>query len=97
VERRGSCSRGSEWEIKASPTDGRIEVEGEIDSDRTGQTWRWRMFHNDSVSARGSARTDSSGSFDVERVMTDLAGTDTFSFRARNLRTGEWCRGPISF
>lgn len=98
VERRGRCSLGSEWKIKASAEDGRIEVEGEVDSNRGGQTWKWRLYHNDSLSARGTGTTDGgSGSYEVRRVMTDLAGTDRFSFRARNTRTGEWCRGPVSF
>lgn len=98
VERRGRCSQGAEWKIKASPEDGRIEVEGEVDSDLTGQTWKWRLFHNESLSAHGIGTADgSSDSYEVSRVMTDLAGTDRFSFRARNTRSGEWCRGPLSF
>jgi hypothetical protein len=96
VERRGSCSRGAEWKIKAKPDDGRIEVEGEVESDTRG-TWKWRLFHNDSLSAHGTGRTGGSDdSFEVSREMTDLAGVDRFSFRARNTRTGEWCRGPVS-
>ena len=98
VERRGRCSQGSEWKVKASPKDGRIEIEGEVDSGDGGQWWKWRLYHNDFLSARGRRRTEvSSGSFKVEREMTDLAGSDRFSFRARSTRSGEWCRGPVSF
>ncbi len=56
VIRRGSCS-GTDWKVKASPEDGRIEVEGEADSNRSGQTWRWRLRHNGSLSARGTVTT----------------------------------------
>ena len=43
VVRRGSCTGSTDWKLKAKPDDGRIEVEGEVDSNRNGQDWRWRM------------------------------------------------------
>jgi hypothetical protein len=98
VIRRGGCSGSTDWKLKASPEDGRIEVEGEIDSNRNGQVWRWRMLHDGSLSARGKAKTHGpSGSFEVRRVMVDLSGTDTFVFRAKNRRSGEVCRGTVRF
>lgn len=98
VIREGSCAGSTDWKVKASPEDGRIEVEGEVDSNRSGQTWRWRLRHNGSLSARGTATTGGrSGSFEVRRVMVDLSGTDSFVFRARNPRSGEVCRGTVSF
>ena len=57
VIRRGNCSGRADWKLKASPEDGRIEVEGEVDSNVNGQTWKWRMLHNGNVSARGTATT----------------------------------------
>ena len=72
VIRRGGCSGSSDWKLKASPENGRIEVEGEVDSNVTGQTWKWRMLHNGEVSARGTATTTGpSGSFDVRRLMVE--------------------------
>lgn len=96
VERDGRCSNGARWEIKAKPDDGRIEVEAEIDSGRAGQSWMWVLKHNGSVSARGTSRTrGSSGSFDVERNTVDVAGTDSFRFRAT--RKGASCVAKISY
>lgn len=98
VIRRGGCSGGTDWKVKASPEDGRIEVEGEIDSNRSGQTWHWRLKHNGSVSAKGTGTTGGrSGSFEVRRVLVDLGGADTFVFRARNAGSGEVCRGSVTF
>jgi len=98
VIRRGSCAGATDWKLKASPEDGRIEVEGEVDSNRDGQTWRWRIRHNGSLSARGTATTQPpSGSFEVRRVLVDAAGTDTIVFRARNPRTDEVCRGVLRY
>jgi hypothetical protein len=85
------------WKLKAKPDDGRIEVEGEVDSNRAGQAWGWVLKHNGSVSARGTKTTaGTSGSFTVARRMTNLAGTDHFTFRAVRRATGEVCRGTIS-
>jgi hypothetical protein len=98
VIREGGCTSGTDWKVKASPEDGRIEVEGEIDSNRNGQTWRWRLRHNGSLSAKGTATTGGrSGSFEVRRVLVDLSGADTFVFRARHLGSGEVCRGTVTF
>ena len=96
VVRRGSCSGSTDWKLKAKHDDGRLEVEGEVDSNRNGQSWRWRMVHDGSLSARGTATTHApSGSFSVERRMVNQRGTDKIVFKARNLRTGEVCRGVV--
>jgi hypothetical protein len=98
VERTGSCSGGTDWKIKAKSDDGRIEVEAEIDSNRVGQSWNWKFKHNGDVFARGTSTTRApSGSFEVRRKPADLAGTDSFVFRAVNPRSGEVCRATISW
>ena len=95
VERRGRCSNGVSWKIKAKPDDGRLEVEAEIDTSRSGQNWAWVLKHNGSVSDRGTSTTrGSSGSFDVERRAIDFGGIDTFRFRAT--RKGAVCVAQVS-
>ncbi|MGD9958828.1 hypothetical protein [Nocardioides sp.] len=95
--REGNCSGSTDWKVKAKPDDGRIEFEGEIDSNRNGQTWNWVINHNGSRSASGSATTKApSGSFSVERRLVNLSGVDTFVFRATNPKSGEVCRGTVS-
>jgi hypothetical protein len=96
IRTSGHCSGAAHWRLKAKPDDGRIEVEGEIDSNRAGQLWRWTFKHNGSVSARGSKKTaGASGSFEVQRRMADLAGKDHFVFRATH--RGQVCRGTIAY
>jgi hypothetical protein len=98
VIRRGSCSARTDWKLKASPEDGRIEVEGEIDSNRRGQTWRWRLLHNGSLSGRGVKTTKGpSGSFEVRRVVVDFRGTDNLVFVTKHPSSGETCRGVVNF
>lgn len=96
--RRGSCSGSTDWKIKAKADDGRIEVEGEIDSNHNGQDWNWVLKHNGSVSARGSATTHApSGSFSVERKTVNAKGVDHFTFRATRPASGEVCVARISW
>jgi hypothetical protein len=98
VIKTGSCSDSARWKLKVKSDDGRIEVEGEVDSNKSGQSWAWRIRDNGSVAARGSATTGGpSGSFSVERRIDDEAGTDDIVFRAKHPATGEVCRGSISF
>jgi hypothetical protein len=98
VIRRGSCSGRSDWKLKLSPEDGRIEVEYEVDSNRSGQTWRVRIWQNGERIFRGTRTTGgASGSFEVRVVTRNEPGTDSFRARARNLATDEVCGGSASF
>lgn len=98
VVRRGACSGATDWKLKVGPENGRLEVEGEIDSNRGGQTWTWRIVHDGSLVDRGTGTTGGrSGSFEVRRVVRDAAGTDHLVLRARNAATGETCRGTLAF
>jgi hypothetical protein len=97
VVRRGDCSGTSEWKLKLSPDDGRIEVEFEVDSNVVGQTWSVRILENGDRIFRGTRETQApSGSFTVHRLAADTAGRDSFSARATNAATGETCVGTAS-
>ena len=54
VIKRGSCSGASDWKLKLSPQDGKIEVEFEVDSNRVGQTWQVRLTKNGTQFFSGS-------------------------------------------
>jgi hypothetical protein len=95
---RGDCSGRTDWKLKVSPDNGSLEVEGEVDSNRAGQLWRWRLRHDGVLVARGSRVTGgASGSFDVRRLVANHSGTDTLVFRARRPATGEVCRAVVRF
>ncbi|HSJ50058.1 MAG TPA: hypothetical protein VLA90_02060, partial [Actinomycetota bacterium] len=98
VIREGSCSASSDWKLKLSPEDGRIEVEYEVDQNVSGDRWRVRIRHGDDVVFRGRRTTGgASGSFEVRILEDDRSGTDRFRARARNTSTGEVCAGRASF
>jgi len=97
VIRRGACSGSSDWKLKLSPEDGKLEVEYEVDSNKVGQTWNVKLWKNGSRIFNGSRVTKApSGSFTVRVVTANTAGTDLFSARAANAATGEVCGGRAS-
>jgi hypothetical protein len=98
VIRTGNCTVNSDWKLKLSPENGRIEVEFEVDSNVNGQTWNVSLKKDGNVFFSGQRTTQApSGSFELRRVVNNGAGTETFVGRAKNPATGEICRGTASF
>ena len=94
VIRRGRCSGASDWKLKLSEENGRIEVEYEVDQNRVGDAWRVRIHHDHDLVFAGTRTTRApSGSFEVRILRRDRTGDDVFRGRAVNLRTGEVCGG----
>lgn len=97
VERRGSCSDSSRWELDLERTPGGIEVDFEVDQNDVGERWRVKLVHNGDVFFHDVRTTHGDdGSFDVERHTNDGAGIDRFVGRAVNRSTGEVCRGTAA-
>ncbi|MEX2202634.1 MAG: hypothetical protein WD965_00955, partial [Actinomycetota bacterium] len=98
VIQEGGCSGSSDWKLKLSPENGRIEVEFEVDQNVSGDRWRVKIRHDGDRVFRGTRTTGgASGSFELRIVEDDRAGADTFRARARNLSTDEVCRGSATF
>jgi hypothetical protein len=91
VRSSAACATGT-IKVKAKVDDGMLEVEGEVDTNRVGQTWDWRIVRNGTITLRGSKVTAApSGSFSVERRIANPAGQDTIKFRAVRPATGKVC------
>ena len=97
VLRHGTCTGAADVKIKAKHRDGRLEVEGEVDQNRRGQTWRWTITDNGVRVASGTSTTAGpSGSFSVERKVANRAGRDTLRFRAVHAGSGQVCRAKLT-
>lgn len=97
VIRTGSCTLSSDWKLKVAPDNGRLEVEFEVDQNRSGQVWNVVLKHNGTTFWSGQRTTLSpSGSFSVTKFTSNAAGTDSIVGRATNPKTGEVCRGAAS-
>jgi hypothetical protein len=92
----GSCTGGSSAKLKAKPDDGRLEAEFEVDQNRNGVTWRVVIRRNGAtaVTTRSTTRAPS-GSFSVERRITDGSGSDRITARATS-PTGEVCTARLT-
>ena len=98
VIRSGACSGPSNWKLKLSPDNGRIEVQFEVDQNVNGQAWRVRIRHDgDLVFNRMRTTKAPSGSFEVRILQANRAGDDAFTARAVNAATGETCVGRAVF
>jgi len=94
---RGTCTKASAAKLKLSEEDGRIEVEFEVDQNRNGVRWSVVLRRPATVLLRTTRLTrPPSGSFELRRVVADLAGRDRISARATS-PSGEVCRATAAF
>ena len=98
VERRGTCSAGSEWKLKAKTEDGnKLEVEFEVDVNRNGHRWNIVLKDNGRLVGKGSRVTQApSGSFEFRRLINNQRGIDRIQALGRSQRTGEVCKATLS-
>lgn len=76
--------------LKVSPEDGRMEVEYELDQNRTGKRWSLRLdLDGRQVATASRVTAGRSGSFEWRVVTSDPAGTNTWTVTAR--RGGTTC------
>lgn len=98
IVKRGKCTAGSTWKLKAKSDDGRIETEFEVDQNRVGKRWRVTLVRDGSTVFRGIRTTVApSGSFTVRRLLAASAGTTRIVASAKALQSGESCRAVVSF
>jgi hypothetical protein len=92
---RGACAHGGHFKLKAKHDDGRIEVEFEVDSNRSGQRWAVRITDNGAtVVSRHATPAGPSGSFTVRKNIANRAGRD--KVRARATFRNHTCTGSVT-
>ena len=97
TQETGACSMVSTWDMKAKPVARGIEMEFTVDSNRLGQAWAVRLTDNGNLLFAGNRTTNGiSRAFSVDKILTDMAGTDRFVARATNAMTGEVCRAHVA-
>ncbi|MEP6853835.1 MAG: hypothetical protein ABJA33_00075 [Pedococcus sp.] len=98
VRASGTCSKGSAWKLKAKADNGRIQTELEVDSNKVGQAWSVRLSDNGVLLWSGQRTTVApSGSFSLNRLVANRAGTDRITATARTTSTGETCTAVVVF
>ncbi len=98
IRTAGTCTGSSSSKIKAKARNGGLEVEFEVDQNKTGVKWKVRLTDNGRRVFRGHARTMApSGSFSIERKIANLPGTDSLKGIGKNPTTGERCVAKLKF
>src|SRR5262249_18521830 len=91
----GKCTQQSTSKLKLSREDRGIEVEFEVDQNRSGVPWKGTLKRNGHAVASFRARTHApSGSFEVRRVISGRLGAARITAVAH--RSGETCRAGSS-
>jgi hypothetical protein len=92
----GTCTGGATAKLKAKPDDGRLETEFEVDQNRNGVTWTVTIRRNGvrAVSTKATTKAPS-GSFSVERRLTNGSGADRISARATS-PSGQVCTASVT-
>lgn len=97
IIKRGSCSGNSDWKLKLSPENGKIEVEFEVDQNKNGKEWRVVLKKDGERFFRGIRTTQApSGSFEVNKVTGNGPGNEVIVGKATDLNSGETCRGEAT-
>ena len=90
----GGCSGAASWKLKLAPRNGGIEVEYEVDTNRTGQRFKVSLFHQGNRVMRTVRTTRGiSGSFSLHDRQANLRGADHVRARAVSLANGQTCVG----
>jgi len=93
----GPCSAGSLWTVKAKPDNSGMEIELQIDSNVTGQTWNVRVTDNEELVTEDTKVTLApSGSFTVRALTADRVGVDHIEALATNPGTNETCIAQVN-
>jgi hypothetical protein len=95
-EGRGACTGTSRWELSLEKEHGRIDVDLELDTRRSGRAWRVKLFHDGQRFFSERRVTDREGEIDIDRTRRNHAGIDRIRFRAVDTVNGEVCRGSVS-
>jgi hypothetical protein len=92
IRNPGDCTGSSSSKIKVKPDDGRIEVEFEVDQNKSGDKWKVKIKDNGETVVKKTMTTHGpSGSFSLERKIADQAGKDEILGKAKNKSTKERC------
>jgi hypothetical protein len=92
----GTCGRGASAKLRLKREDDGIELRFEVDYSRASVAWRVVVVHERRIAWKGSVKTTRPrGSFEVRRMLRDLAGSDTVTVRASG-PSGLVCRAEAT-
>jgi hypothetical protein len=88
----GQCTGRATVTMQLQRSDpGKLEAGFEVNHAKPGSVWQVRLTHNGTTYFSGQRSAGRDGSFSIDRVLPNRAGTDQFRGRATNLSSGQVC------
>lgn len=97
VIKRSNCPNPGKSKLKASPENGRIEVEYEIDNAVPGHRWRVILKKGNRRILRAVRTVNGAQEIKVRKVTSNGPGAERIRAKAINLNTGERCNIALRF
>lgn len=89
---RGNCAGGIKTKLKASPENGRIELEYELDNAAPNEAWRIIIRKNGRAILRTTKRTNGVGDLEVRKLTSNGNGNERIEASAKRVSGGGVCR-----
>lgn len=97
IIKRANCPGSAKSKLKASPENGRIEVEYEIDDAVAGERWQIILKKGNRRIFKGVRTVNKAREIHLRKVIRNEPGTERISAKARNLDTGGRCGIRLHF
>lgn len=95
ITRQSACGGGVKSKLSASPENGRIEVEYEVDNAQPGDDWRILIRRNGAIILRTQKRINAAGDAKVRVLTRNGSGKERISATATRIGGGGSCRANL--
>ncbi len=95
IIRQSACGGGVKSKLSASPENGRIEVEYEVDNAQPGDTWRIVIRKNGAVILRTQKRVNAAGDAEVRVLTANGNGNERIVASATRVGGGGSCGASL--
>lgn len=93
--RQSACGGGVKSKISASPENGRIELEYEVDNAQPGDTWKIVIRKNGAVILRTQKRVNAAGNAEVRVLTPNGNGNERIKATATRVGGGGSCAANV--
>jgi hypothetical protein len=93
--RQSACGGGVKSKVSASPENGRIEVEYEVDNAQPGDTWRIVIRRNGKVILRTRKRVNAAGNAEIRVLTPNGNGNERIAASATRVGGGGSCEATV--
>ena len=94
--KRGDCSKSSTWKLELETDDGKIEVDFDANTSKSGKTWKYKVKQDGVTRHKGKTTSERDGDVDVDKKVNNRKGKDKIVVRVEQPKSGEVCKATLS-